>query len=137
MAITLPSIKRGDTLYEDWNITITQGTPPVPIDLTNYVIRAMFRVSNVAPPAITLLMPDPLLTPEEVELEEANGIFRVIELTEPLLGKFKINKFKVNPIGFNVKPDFTDYKFDIEFSKDEIVQTWVSGTWRVETDITR
>ena len=70
MATILPTITRGDTL-NGWAFTVSEaGTTPTPIDLTNYTIRIMFRVSNVAPPAITLLMPDPLLTPEEIAAEQ-------------------------------------------------------------------
>lgn len=126
-------IKRGDTFD---GITLTlKSDPDTPIDLSNYTIRCMFRIKPKFPVVITLLMFNPLLTPEEIELEESQGVFRVITLSDPTNGKFTIGSFRVNPLKFSYEN--TLYMHDIEFDDGVNTKTMIEGTWLIKTDITR
>lgn len=128
------AIKRGDT-FNGLAITLTDGAVPTPnpIDLTGFVVRIMFRTSLIAPPSITLLMDNTTPDPDDL----SNGIYRVISIPDAAGGELQIGSFVVSPLNFNVKNEFTNYLYDIEFSDGVNIKTWVSGVWKVITDVTR
>lgn len=127
-------IKRGDT-FNGLQMTLTDGATPTPnpIDLTGFSVRIMFRTALAVPPAITLLMDNTIPNPDDL----TNGIYRVLSIPDAVGGVLQIGNFVVNPLNFNITKEFTSYIFDIEFNDGVNIKTWISGVWKIITDVTR
>lgn len=110
----IPDHIRGDT-FNGRLFTIINSTDPdalVPIDLTGATIRMQLRRSPTS-----------------------NVVFQIqvgagITITNAMAGQFKINEQIID-----IEPG--DYFYDIEFTIDNVVKTWVRGTWKIIADITR
>lgn len=86
-----------------------------PCDLTGYTIKIEVKRTQVAGKVLTL-----------TTVGEDGGI----SIIDPPAGRFT-----VLPVVVALRP--ATYFYDIEFSKDGVVKTWVSGTWKIINDITR
>jgi hypothetical protein len=110
MSLNFTHIK-GDTFYEvDFEILKNQEA----IDLTDAIIRMQVRQNYGG--AIVLNF---------TSIDEEG-----ITITDAVDGKFKINQRIIDIPAFN-------YIYDIQFTIDGIVKTYVSGNFLVTNDVTR
>jgi hypothetical protein len=110
MSLNFTHIK-GDTFYEvDFEILKNQEA----IDLTDAVIRMQVRQNYGG--AIVLNF---------TSIDEEG-----ITITDAVDGKFKINQRIIDIPAFN-------YIYDIQFTIDGVVKTYVSGNFLVTNDVTR
>jgi hypothetical protein len=110
MSLNFTHIK-GDTFYEvDFEILKNQEA----IDLTNAIIRMQVRQNYGG--AIVLNF---------TSIDEEG-----ITITDAVDGKFKINQRIIDIPAFN-------YIYDIQFTIDGVVKTYVSGNFLVTNDVTR
>jgi hypothetical protein len=110
MSLNFTHIK-GDTFYEvDFEILKNQEA----IDLTDAIIRMQVRQNYGG--AIVLNF---------TSIDEEG-----ITITDAVDGKFKINQRIIDIPAFN-------YIYDIQFTIDGVVKTYVSGNFLVTNDVTR
>lgn len=103
--------KKGDTFYEvDFEILKNQEA----IDLTDAVIRMQVR-KNYG---------------DAIVLNFTSVDDEGITITDAVDGKFKINQRIIDIPAYN-------YIYDIQFTIDGIVKTYVSGNFLVTNDVTR
>lgn len=103
--------KKGDTFYEvDFEILKNQEA----IDLTDAVIRMQVR-KNYG---------------DAIVLNFTSVDNEGITITDAVDGKFKINQRIIDIPAYN-------YIYDIQFTIDGIVKTYVSGNFLVTNDVTR
>jgi len=83
-----------------------------PKDLTGFTIKMEVKKSQVSGAALTLS------TEEDINVTDGPA-----------------GRFNIIPQVITLKPG--TYFYDIEFSKDGYVKTWISGQWSIINDITR
>jgi hypothetical protein len=89
-----------------------------PVDLTGYRIRMHLKRNPLR------------TTPKVFSFDTKSGSKGTITILDPAIGKFRLDPCIID------LPPFT-YVLDIEFTKDEVVRTFITGSWKILPDITR
>jgi hypothetical protein len=90
----------------------------VPVDLTGYRIRMHLKRNPLRE------------TPKVFSFDTMAGSDATITILDPALGKFRLDPCIIDVPPFN-------YVYDIEFIKDNVVRTFISGNWKILPDVTR